>query len=138
MVLFHLFFFCTRPFDQKLGSSSSYFFYVHMTIRPKYMHMVLFHLFFLLCTIIRPKRRVLIDLFFLFVHNHPTKIRGHSCSLIQSFLNCANISFAIFNSVLLLYFVRSIHGSAALTLIFRALYSQKYCSCVSDAIFIAI
>ena len=34
-VLFHLFFLCARPFDQKLVSSLIYFFYLYMTIRPK-------------------------------------------------------------------------------------------------------
>ena len=34
-VLFHLFFLCARPFDQKLVSSLIYFFYVYITIRPK-------------------------------------------------------------------------------------------------------
>ena len=66
--------------------------------------------------------------FFLFGHDHSTKVRGHSYSLINYFLNCANISFAvvplyfvryipypyisytIFMEVLLLYFVRYIHG----------------------------
>ena len=45
-----------------------------MTIRPKYM--VLYHLFFHLCTISRPTARVLTDLFLLFVHEHSTKIFG--------------------------------------------------------------
>ena len=51
-----------RPFDQNLGSPLIYFFYLHTTIRLKYM--VLFHLIFLLCTTIRPRLRVLTDLFF--------------------------------------------------------------------------
>ena len=38
--------------------------------------MVLFHLIFLLCTTIRPKIRVLIDLFLLCAHDHSTKIYG--------------------------------------------------------------
>ena len=50
----------------------NYFFYVHTTIRQKYM--VFFHLIFLLCTTIPLKIRVLINLFFLFVHNHSTKV----------------------------------------------------------------
>ena len=58
--------------------------------------MILFHLFFLLCTTIRPKIRVLINLLFLFVQRPFDKVRGHSYSLIYSFLNCANISFVIF------------------------------------------
>ena len=40
-------------------------FYMHATIRQKYM--VFFHLIFLFCTTIRPKIRVVIDLFF-YVH----------------------------------------------------------------------
>ena len=46
------FFICTRPFDVKLGSSLIYLFYFYTTIRPKI--------------------RVLIDLFFLFTHDHST------------------------------------------------------------------
>ena len=61
-----------------------------------------------LCTIIRPKIRVLINLSFLFVHDYSTKIRVRSYSLICSFLNCANISYAIFMAALPLYFVRYI------------------------------
>ena len=34
-VLFHLFFLCARPFDQKLVSSLIHFSYLYMTIRPK-------------------------------------------------------------------------------------------------------
>ena len=45
--------FCARPFDQTLGSSLIYFFYVHTTIQPKYI--VLFHLFLFLCMTIRPR-----------------------------------------------------------------------------------
>ena len=55
-------------------SSLIYFFYLHMTIRPKYM--VIIYLFFLLCTTIRPKIRVLIDLFLLLAHEHSIKIYG--------------------------------------------------------------
>ena len=54
-----------RRFDQNLGSPLIYLFYMHATIRQKYM--VFFHLIFLFCTTIRPKIRVLIDLFF-YVH----------------------------------------------------------------------
>ena len=63
-----------RPFDQKLGSSFIYFFYVHTIIRSKYI--VLFHLFFLLCMTIRRRLRVLTDLFLLFAHDHLTKRYG--------------------------------------------------------------
>ena len=121
-----------------------------------------FHLFFLLCTTIRRKIRVIIDLFlsfaqhhstkiynrlsfnlslcmtirskirvliicFLFVHNHLAKVKDHSYSLIYSFVNCANILFAIFVAVLPLYFVRSVSGSTAF--IFMAvllLYFVRY------------
>ena len=61
-----------RPFDQNLGSPLIYFFYLHTTIRLKYM--VLFHLIFLLCTTIRPRLRVLTDLFLLFTHDHSAKM----------------------------------------------------------------
>ena len=66
--------FCARPFDQKLGSTLIYFFYLHRTIRQK--HIVLFHLFFLLNMTIRPKVKIHTDLFLLFVHHHSTKIHG--------------------------------------------------------------
>ena len=39
-------------------------------------YMILFHLFFLLCTTIRPKIRVFIDLFILFAHDYSIKIYG--------------------------------------------------------------
>ena len=53
--------------------------------------------------------RVLINLFLLFVHDYSTKIRIHFYSLIYSFLNCANISYAIFMAALPLYFLCCIH-----------------------------
>ena len=76
------FFICTRPFDQKLGSSLIYFFYLHTTIRPNYR--VLFHLFFLQCTTIRPKIRVFIDIFLSFAHDHSTKYMIFFLSFILS------------------------------------------------------
>ena len=109
---------CTRTFDQKLGSSLIYFLYLHTTIRPSYM--VLFHLFFVQCTTIRSKIRVLFNLFFILVHDHSTKVRGHSYSLIYYFLNCPNISFAIFMVDIAL-------------IIFRALCFKQYCFYVSYA-----
>ena len=63
-----------RPFDQKVGPSLIYFFYVHTTSRPN--NIVLLHLFFLLSTTIRPRLRVLTDLFLLFALDHSTKIYG--------------------------------------------------------------
>ena len=63
MVLFHLFFFCPQPFDQEPGPSLIGFFHFRTTIRPKYK--VLFQLFFLLQTTIRPKYPLLFHSFFL-------------------------------------------------------------------------
>ena len=48
------------------------FLYLHTAIQQKYM--VLFYLIFLLCTTIRPKIRVLNDLFLLCAHDHQTEI----------------------------------------------------------------
>ena len=108
-----------RPFDKKLVSSLIYFFYLYTTIRPKL--------------------RVLVNLIFFLVHDeHSTKVRGYSYFLIYYFLNCANISFAIFKAVLPLYFVRSIQRGAALTLVFRTLYSWKCCSYISYAMSMTI
>ena len=58
-------FFCKRPFDQNI---LSYFIY------------------FLLCTTIRPKIMVLIDVFHLFAYDHSTKIYG-PLSFILSFVH---------------------------------------------------
>ena len=83
------------------------------------------------CMSIRIKIRVLINLFLIFVHDHSNKIRGHSYSLINSLLNCANISYAIFMAVLPLYFVRYIHVNTALYFVryihvHPALYFVRY------------
>ena len=67
------------------------------------------------------KITVLIYIFISFVHDHSTKIRGHSYSLIYSLINCVYFSYAIlwqcwyisctiFMMVLILYFVRCVHG----------------------------
>ena len=132
--LFIYSFFYARPFDQDLGSSLIYFFYLHTTIRPNYL--VLFHLFILSRMTIRLKIRVLINLFILFVHDHSTKVRGHSSFLTYSFIHCADIFFAIFKAVISLYFVRSISGSTAF--IFRLVYSQQYYPYVSYTIFMEV
>ena len=112
IVIFHLFFLLwaaiVRPFRQKLESSLNYFFYLHATIRLKYM--ILFHIFFSICTTIQPKISLLINLFILFVHDHSNKVSCRSYSLIYSFYICANTSYAIFMAVLPLYFVCYIHG----------------------------
>ena len=98
-------------------------------------------------TSVQPKISVLINLIFLFVHNHSTKVTSHSYSLIYSFLHCADIllysrqcfpyiSFALFLAVLPLYFIRSIHSSTSL--MFPTLYSWKCCSYILYAISMAI
>ena len=69
-----------RPFDQNLGSPLIYLFYMHTIIGEKYM--VLFHLIFLLCTIIRPKIGVHTDLFFFCTRPFEKSIWS---SFIQSF-----------------------------------------------------
>ena len=91
-------FICTRSFNQKLRSSLIYLFYLDITMRSKFL--------------------VLLSFIFSSVRDHPTKIRGHSDSLIYYFLNSANISSARFMTVLRLcflryiplYFVHYIHG----------------------------
>ena len=108
---FIYYFFSARPFDQKLGSSLIHIFHLHTTIHQKYM--IFFVSFiFSLCTTITPIIRVLINLVS-FICTRPFDQSYRSFLLLNySFLNCANILFA----VLPLYFVRYNH-------IFRALYS---------------
>ena len=117
MILFHLHsFFCARPFHSKLQASSIYFVYFHSNIRPNYM--ILFRSFFLCPRQFDQKLgSPLCHYFFFFVHEHSTKVRCYSYSLIYSFLNCHKISFAIFMAVLPLYFFRSFSGSAVLIFI---------------------
>ena len=71
LVLFHLFFLLYTTIDQKIGSSLTYFFYLHTTIPQKY---VLLAFILSLCTTIRPKTRVLVNLLILFSHDHSTKL----------------------------------------------------------------
>ena len=109
-------FFCSQPFGQNLGSSLIYFFYFHTTIRQKYM--VPFHFFFLLCTTIRPKIRFLINLLFLFEHDHSTKLGVALCLYFILFLIAPIFGMlyswqilplyllALFVAELLLYFAR--------------------------------
>ena len=139
-------FFCSQPFGQNLGSSLIYFFYFHTAIRQKYM--VPFHFFFLLCTTIRPKIRFLINLLFLFEHDHSTKlgvalslyfilflivpILGmlYSWQILPLYFLCsvcgrtALIFRPPFQSSTTLYFIHYIHESAAVT--FRTLYPCLY------------
>ena len=148
-VLFHLFysFFSARPFDQKLGSSLIYFFHLHTTIRQKYM---IFFLSFILslCTTIRPKNRVLINLLFLFVHDHLTNLGVTLTLLFILFLDVSIFRLlyscqimplyfrSLFLAVLPLYFVRYIHSST--TYIFRTLYSLESCCYILYAVSMAI
>ena len=140
---------CTQPFNQKLGSSLMFFFfYLHTTIQPNYM--VLFHLFFLQCTTIQSKIGVLINLFFVLVHDHSTRVRGHSYSLICYFLNCSNISFAIFmaDTTIIIFrvlcfkqycfYVSHANSQQCYPYTFRTLYSQQNCSYILYTMSMAI
>ena len=97
--------------------------------------MIFFHLFFLCARPFDQKLRSSL-IFFFFVHDHSTKVRGHFYYLIYSFLNCDNISFAKFMEVLPLYFARCIFGSTAF--MFRPLYSQQYYPYISNTIFMEV
>ena len=135
MIFIHLILLCAQPFDQKLESSLIFFFHLHTTARQKYM--IVFHLLFLCARPFNQKLEPsLICCFFLFIHNHSTKVRGHSYSFIYSFLNCSNILFAIFMALLSLYFVCSISGSVAF--IFRQLYSKQCYPYISYIIFMEV
>ena len=121
-VFFHLLysFFSAQPFDQKLGSSLIYFFHLLTTIRQNYM---IFFLSFILClcTTIRPKNRVLINLLFLFVHNHSTKLGVTLTFLFIIFLDVPIFCLLYSWQILPLYFHHSVSSSTAF--IFRPLYS---------------
>ena len=130
-VLIHLFLLFAHDHSTKYMALFHLFLLWCTTIRPKVrVHAsVFFHLY----TTIRPKIRVLINLIFFLVHNHLTKVRGHSYFLIYYFLNCANIPFAIFKAVLSLYYislysVRSMHGGC----------SKHYCCYISYAMLMSI
>ena len=120
-VPFHLFysFFSARPFDQKLESSLIYFFRLHTTIRQKYM---IFFLSFIhsLCTTIRPKNRVLINLLFLFVHDHSTKLGVTLTLLFILFLDVPIFRLLYSWQILPLHFIRYVHSST--TYIFRSVH----------------
>ena len=121
-VFFHLFhsFFSARIFDQKLGSSLTFFFHLHTTIWQKYM---IFFLSFILSLYrtIRPKNRVLINLLFLFVHNHSTKLGVTLTHLFVLFLDVLIFSLLYLWQILPLCFYRSVSGSTSF--IFHLLYS---------------
>ena len=98
------YFFCARPFDEDLGYSLIYFFFLHA---PNHLINICGALLFIIS----------------FVHDHSTKIRDHSYSLIYSLINCVYISYATFIAVLT-YFVHYIYGRTGL--IFRMLYQWLY------------
>ena len=129
-------FFSERPFDQNLGSPLIYLFHLQTNIQQKYE--IFFHFFFSLCTTIRPKIRVIINLIFVFVHDHLTKVRGYSYSLIHTFLNCTNISSAVFLAVLPLRFVRYIQSSASYPYISCSIFMKVLLLHISYAISMAI
>ena len=121
-VLFHLFFsfFSARPFEQNVAPSLIHFFHLHTTIRQK--HMIFFLSFILsLCMTIRPKNRVLINLFFLFVHDHSTKLGVTLTVSFNIFLDVPIFRLLYSWTILPLYFHCSLSGSAAF--VFCPLYS---------------
>ena len=135
MIFFHLLFLFARLFKQKLGSSLIYFFYLHTTIRQKYM--IAFHLSLLCARPFDQKLRYSLVVFlYLYTTIRPKLGRSHSYSLIYYFLNYANISFSIFIAVLPLYFVRSVSGSTVF--IFHPLQSQQCYSYISYKIFMEV
>ena len=121
-VLFHLFysFFSARPFDKKIESSLIYFFRLHTTIRQKYMIFYLSFIHSLCTTIIRPKNRVLINLQFLFVHDHSAKLGVTLTLLSILFLDVPIIRLLCSWQILPLHFIRYIHSST--TYIFRSVH----------------
>ena len=114
-----LFFIWTRPFDQIIGSSLIYFFCLHTTIWQKYMT---FFLSFIhsLCRTIRPKNRVLINVLFLFVHDHSTKLGVTLTLLLILFLNLPIFRLLYSWQTLPLHFIRYVHSSTVY--IFRSVH----------------
>ena len=146
---FIYYFFSARPFDQKLGSLLIFFFHLHTTIRQKYM---IFFLSFIhsLCTTIRPKNRVLVNLLLLFVHDHSTKLGVTLTLLFIFFLDVPIFRLLYSWQILPLHFIRYVHSSTtyiflsvhyihwSAVLIFRTPYPWLYevlaeCSCVSES-----
>ena len=87
-----------------------------------------------LCTTIRPKNRVLINLLFLFVHDHSTKLGVTLTLLFILFLDVPIFCLLYSWQILPLYFHHSVSSSTAF--IFRPLYSQQYYLYLSYTIFI--
>ena len=134
-----IFFICTRPFDQFIGSSfiyfiyslvdnhstkkmSSliYFFHLHTTIWQTFKNFLSFIIS--LCTTIQSKNRVLINFLFLFVHDHSTMLGVTLTLLFILFLDVPKFSLLYSWQTLPLYYDRSVFGSTAFT--FRPLYSN--------------
>ena len=165
MVFFHLSLFLCTTIWPKIKVHTDLFLYMYTTIRPKinvhidsffYLHTAIrqkYMIFFLsfilsLCTTIRPKNRVLINLLFLFVHDHLTNLGVNLTLLFILFLDVSIFHLlyscqimplyfrSLFLAVLPLYFVRYIHSST--TYIFRTLYSLESCSYILYALSMAI
>ena len=117
MIFFRLFFLCARAFRQKLGSTLIYFFYFYTAIRLKLGRALSYSLVytFLNCA----------NIFVCYIHGSTVLI----FRTLYFWQYCLYIPFSIFISVLLLYFVYYIHGSASL---FMATWSlslkHKICS----------
>ena len=111
----------TRPFAQNI---CSYFIYSFFGTWPLDQNIWSSFIYSFLCK--RPLDQKLRSslIYFIFAHDHSIKTRDHCYSLIYSFLNGANISYAIFMAELPLFFVRYIHVS--ITLIFSTLYTWLY------------
>ena len=138
MVFFHLSLFLCTTIWPKIKVHTDLFLYMYTTIRPKinvhidsffYLHTAIrqkYMIFFLsfilsLCTTIRPKNRVLINLLFLFVHKHSAKLGVTLALLFILFLDVPIFCLLYSWQILPLYFHRSVSGSTAF--IFRPLYS---------------
>ena len=124
-------FFCLRRFDQNLGP---HWFISFICKRPfdQIIWSSFVYSFFILCTTIRPKIRVLFNLFFLFVHYHSTKNVPIMCYIQGSTSHVRSVS----GSSAFIFRIQYIHSST--TLMFPTLYSWKCCSYISYAISMAI
>ena len=111
-ILINVVFFSERQFDQNLGLPLIYFFHLQTTIRQKYK---IFHLFFL--------RYSLIYFFY---------------SLIYSFINCADILFALSLAVLPLHFVHYIQSSTSYPYISYTIFMEVLLLYISYAVYMAI
>ena len=112
--------FCAGPFDQKSGYSLS-----HSTKIYGPLSFILS-----LCTSIWLKiwyrlGSSFLAISFYFYTYHLTKVRGHSYSVIYSFLNWAHISFAIDGSAALTFWTLSSATSTKLRYIFDFVYMME-------------